>query len=259
MARGRFFSKEFTTDSHAAVLNEKAAELLGWEDPIGKRINNWSRNRGDFVVIGVIKDYHYESLHQEIRPQALFLSTGYYTRVESFISVRLNTANISETIGRIENAWKTFAPQTPFQYSFLDKDYENLYINERQTRQLFSVFSFLAIFIACLGLFGLASFIADQKTKEIGIRKVLGASVVKIVKNLNGSFLKWVLIANLMAWPIAWFAMNRWLENFAYRIGLSWWMFVLAAVLAVIISLITVSFQTVKAALKNPIESLRYE
>jgi putative ABC transport system permease protein len=259
MDRGRFFSKEFTTDSHAAVLNEKAVELLGWDDPIGKRINNWSRNRGDFVVIGVIKDYHYESLHQEIRPQALFLSTGYYTRVESFISVRLNTANISETIGRIENAWKTFAPQTPFQYSFLDKDYENLYVNEKQTRQLFSIFSFLAIFIACLGLFGLASFIADQKTKEIGIRKVLGASVVKIVKNLNKSFLKWVLIANLVAWPIAWFAMNRWLENFAYRIGLSWWMFVLSAVLAVIIALITVSFQTVKAALKNPIESLRYE
>ena len=259
MARGRFFSKEFTTDSHAAVLNEKAVELLGWEDPIGKRINNWAQNKGDFVVIGVIKDYHYESLHQEIRPQALFLSTGYYTSVESFISVRLNTINVSETIRRIENTWKRFAPQTPFQYSFLDRDYENLYINERQTRQLFSIFSFLAIFIACLGLFGLASFIADQKTKEIGIRKVLGASVVKIVKNLNGSFLKWVLIANLIAWPIAWFAMNRWLENFAYRIGLSWWMFVLAAVLAVITSLITVSLQTVKAALKNPIESIRYE
>ncbi len=259
LVQGRFFSKEFTTDSHAAVLNERAVELLGWEDPIGKRINNWSRNRGDFIVIGVIKDYHYESLHQEIRPQALFLSTGYYTRTESYISVRLNTANVSETISQIEDTWKTLAPQTPFQYSFLDKDYDNLYMNERQTRQLFSVFSFLAIFIACLGLFGLASFIADQKTKEIGIRKVLGASVVKLVKNLNKSFLKWVLIANLVAWPVAWFAMNRWLENFAYRIGLSWWMFVLAAVLAVVIALITVSFQTVKAALKNPIDSLRYE
>ena len=259
LTQGRFFKKEFTTDSHAAVLNESAVELLGWEDPIGKRINNWSRNRGDFVVIGVIKDYHYESLHQEIRPQALFLSTGYYTSTESYISVRLITMNVSETISRIEDMWKTFAPQTPFQYSFLDKDYDNLYINERQTRQLFSVFSFLAIFIACLGLFGLASFIADQKTKEIGIRKVLGASVAKIVKNLNISFLKWVLIANLVAWPLAWFAMNRWLENFAYRIGLSWWMFVSAAVLAVVIALITVSIQTVKAALKNPIDSLRYE
>jgi putative ABC transport system permease protein len=259
MAQGRFFSKEFTTDSHAAVLNEKSAELLGWEDPIGKKINNWSQNRGNFVVIGVIKDYHYESLHQEIRPQALFLSGGYYTNVERYISVRLNTENISGTIKHIESRWKEFAPQMPFEYSFLDQDYDNLYMNERQTRKLFSIFSFLAIFIACLGLFGLASFIADKKTKEIGIRKVLGASVTRIVKNLNKSFLKWVLIANLIAWPIAWFAMNRWLENFAYRIGLSWWMFVLAAVLAVFIALLTVSFQTVKAALKNPIDSIRYE
>ena len=261
MADGRFFAKEFSTDSHAAVLNEKAVELLGWENPIGKKINNWSQNgnRGDFVVIGVIKDYHYESLHQEIRPQALFLISGYYNRNESYISARLNTENISETIGYIEDKWKTFAPQMPFEYSFLDQDYDNLYMNERQTRKLFSVFSFLAIFIACLGLFGLASFIADQKTKEIGIRKVLGASVAKIVKNLNKSFLKWVLIANLIAWPVAWFAMNRWLENFAYRIVLSWWIFVLAAVLAVFIALLTVSLQTVKAALKNPIDSLRYE
>jgi putative ABC transport system permease protein len=196
-------------------------------------------------VIGVIKDYHYESLHQEIRPQALFLSGGYYKNVERYISVRLNTENITSTIKHVESKWNEFAPQMPFEYSFLDQDYDN--------------FSFLAIFIACLGLFGLASFIADQKTKEIGIRKVLGASVAKIVKNLNKSFLKWVLIANLMAWPIAWFAMNRWLENFAYRIGLSWWMFVLAAALAVCIALLTVSLQTVKAALKNPIDSLRYE
>jgi putative ABC transport system permease protein len=259
MRQGRFFAKEFSTDSHAAVLNEKSAELLGWEDPLGKKINNWSSNRGNFVVIGVIRDYHYESLHQEIRPQALFLSGGYYKNVESYISVRLNTENIAGTIKHIESKWNEFAPQMPFEYSFLDQDYDNLYMNERQTRKLFSVFSFLAIFIACLGLFGLASFIADQKTKEIGIRKVLGASVARIVKNLNKSFLKWVLIANLIAWPIAWFAMNRWLENFAYRIGLSWRMFVLAAVLAVFIALLTVSFQTVKAALKNPIDSLRYE
>jgi putative ABC transport system permease protein len=235
-------------------------ELLGWEDPLGKKINNWrGGKRGDFVVIGVIKDYHYESLHQEIRPQALFLSGGYYTNVERYISVRLNTENIAGTIKHVESKWNEFAPQMPFEYSFLDQDYDNLYMNERQTRKLFSVFSFLAIFIACLGLFGLASFIADQKTKEIGIRKVLGASVAKIVKNLNKSFLKWVLIANLIAWPVSWFAMNKWLENFAYRIGLSWWMFVVAAALAVFIALLTVSLQTVKAALKNPIDSLRYE
>jgi len=259
LAQGRFFSRDFSTDSHAAVLNEKAVELLGWDDPIGKRINNWARNRGNFTVIGVIKDYHYESLHQEIRPQALFLSGGYYKNVESNISVRLNTENISETIGYVENTWKDFAPNKPFEYSFLDEDYDNLYMNEQQTRKLFSIFSFLAIFIACLGLFGLASFIADRRTKEIGIRKVLGASVPGIVQILNKSFVIWVLLANLIAWPVAWFVMNRWLQNFAYRIELSWWMFVLAAVLALVIALITVSFQSVKAALKNPVDSLRYE
>lgn len=259
MARGRFFSREFTTDSHAAVLNEKAVKLLGWEDPLGKKINNWAQDRGNFTVIGVIKDYHYESLHQEIRPQALFLSGGYYKNVQSYISIRLNTENVSETVKYVGNTWNDFAPGKPFEYSFLDKDYDNLYINEKQTRSLFSIFSFLAIFIACLGLFGLASFVADRKTKEIGIRKILGASVPRIVNNLNKSFMKWVLIANLIAWPAAWYFMSKWLQNFAYRIHLTWWVFVLAAALALLIALMTVSFQTIRAALKNPTDSLRYE
>jgi putative ABC transport system permease protein len=259
LSKGRFFSKEFASDSHAAVLNEKAVELLGWDDPIGKRINNWAENRGNFTVIGVIKDYHYESLHQEIRPQALFLSGGYYQRGEGYISVRLNTENVPGTIKDVESTWKNFAPNKPFEYSFLDEDYDRLYLNEKQTRKLFSIFSFLAIFIACLGLFGLASFIADRKTKEIGIRKILGASVPRIVNILNKSFVKWVIVANLVAWPVAWFVMDRWLQNFAYRIDLSLWMFALAAVLALLIALITVSFQSVKAALRNPADSLRYE
>ncbi len=259
IAQGRFFSREFTTDSHAAVLNEKAVKLLGWEDPVGKKINNWSQDRGNFTVIGIIKDYHYESLHQEIRPQALFLSGGYYKNVQSYISVRLNTENVSETVKYVGNTWNDFAPGKPFEYSFLDKDYDNLYINEKQTRSLFSIFSFLAIFIACLGLFGLASFVADRKTKEIGIRKILGASVPRIVNNLNKSFIKWVLIANLIAWPAAWYFMSKWLQNFAYRINLTWWVFVLAAALALLIALMTVSFQTIRAALKNPTDSLRYE
>ena len=259
MAQGRFFSREYGTDSHAAVLNEKAVKLLGWEDPIGKKINNWSTNRGNFTVVGVIKDYHYESLYQEIRPQALFLSGGYYQNVESYISVRLNTNNASETVKYVGNTWNDFAPGKPYEYSFLDKDYDNLYINEIQTRSLFSIFSFLAIFIACLGLFGLASFVADRKTREIGIRKILGASVPRIVRSLNKSFILWVLMANLIAWPVAWYVMNKWLQNFAYRIDLSWWMFILAAGLALIIALTTVSFHTIKAALKNPADSLRYE
>jgi putative ABC transport system permease protein len=259
LAGGRFFSRDFPSDSHAAVLNEKAVELLGWDDPIGKRINNWARERRNFTVIGVIKDYHYESLHQEIRPQVLFLAGGYYKRGDSYITVRLNTENIPGTIKDIESTWKKFAPNKPFEYSFLDEDYDRLYLNEKQTRKLFSIFSFLAIFIASLGLFGLASFIADRKTKEIGIRKILGASVPRIISILNRSFVKWVLISNLIAWPIAWFIMNKWLQNFAYRIDLSWWMFVAAALLSLLIALITVSFQTVKAAVRNPADSLRYE
>jgi putative ABC transport system permease protein len=261
MAQGRFFSREFPTDSHAAILNEQAAKLLGWEgeESLGKKINNWARQRGNFTVIGVIKDYHYESLHQEIRPQALFLNGGYYQRVENYISVRLNPENISETVNFIGNTWNDFAPGKPFEYSFLDRDYDNLYTNERQTRSLFSIFSFLAIFIACLGLFGLAAFVADRKTKEIGIRKILGSSISRIVNSLNASFVKWVLIANLIAWPAAWYFMDNWLRNFAYRIELSWWMFILASVLALLIALLTVSIQTIKAALKNPADALRYE
>jgi len=259
MASGRFFSKEFGTDSHAIIINEKAAALLGWDDPIGKKMNNWSTNRGNFTVIGVIRDFHYESLHQTIRPQAMFLSGGYYTNNESYISIRLQAGNISEIRKFVEKTWNSFVPNMPFEYSFLDQDYDNLYINEKQTRKLFTVFSVLAIFIACLGLLGLSSFIADQKSKEIGIRKILGATAARIVATLNKSFVKWVLIANLLAWPTSYFVMNKWLQNFAYRINLSWWMFVLAAGLALLIALIIVSFQTVKAALKNPVDSLRYE
>lgn len=259
LAQGRFFAKDFVSDSQAAVINEKAVELLGWDDPIGKRIYYNGEARKYFTVIGVIKDYHYESLHQGIRPMTLLLSSERNPEGEFFISARLDTGNMPETIKNIEAIWKEFAPGMPFEYSFLDEDYDKLYMNERQTRKLFSIFSFLAIFIACLGLFGLASFIADRKTKEIGIRKILGASVMGIVRILNRGFVKWVLIANLIAWPVAWFVMDRWLQNFAFRIDLSWWMFVLASALAIVIALITVSFQTVKAALKNPADSLRYE
>ena len=166
---------------------------------------------------------------------------------------------VNDTINFVGNTWNEFAPAKPFEYSFLDNDYDNLYVNEQQTRTLFSIFSFLAIFIACLGLFGLASFVADRKSKEIGIRKILGASVPRIVKNLNKSFVRWVLIANLIAWPAAWYIMSKWLENFTYRIELAWWMFVAGAVLALLIALMTVSFQTIKAALRNPVDSLRYE
>jgi len=257
--KGRFFSRDFPSDSCAAILNESAAKLLGWEDPIGKKINNWATNQGNFTVIGVIKDYHYESLHQEIRPQGLFLIGGYFQRTQSYISARLKTENIEETIAFVEDTWNNFVDNMPFEYSFLDEDYDKLYINEKQTRKLFTIFAFLAIFIACLGLFGLASFTADRKTREIGIRKVFGASVPGIVTLLNRNFTIWVLIASILACPASWFAMEKWLENFAYRTSVAWWMFVVASILALIIAWLVVTFQTYRAALRNPAESLKYE
>ncbi len=259
VAQGRFFSDDFETDSSAVILNEKAVELLGWDDPIGKKVNNWASSRGDFTVVGVIKDYHYESLHQKVRPMALLLSGGYYKNTERYISIRLNTENLAGAIEEVEKTWNRFAPNMPFEYSFLNEDYSNLYANEMQTRKLFTIFSFLAIFIACLGLFGLSSFVADRKIKEIGIRKVLGASVAGITGRLSLNFTKWVILSNLIAWPIAWYAMNRWLQNFAYRIDIGLWMFVLAGVLAIVIALLTVSYQSLKAAMANPVAALKYE
>ncbi len=259
LADGRFFSRGFPSDSAAVVLNRKAVELLAWDDPLGRKINNWSNERGIFHVIGVVEDYHYESLHSEIRPQALFLSDGYYKRNENYISVRLQTDRIRSSINEIEKIWNEFVPDTPFEYSFLDDDYEHLYDNEIRTRKLFTIFSLLAIFIACLGLYGLASYIAEQKVKEIGIRKVLGANVSGIVNQLNLSFAKWVLMANIFAWPAAWFIMKKWLQNFAFRIDIPWWFFVAAASLALLIAVIITSLRTIGAALQNPAESLRYE
>ena len=256
---GRFFSKDFPSDSAAVVLNHKAVKLLGWEDPVGKKVNNWSDNRGDFTVIGVIDDYHYESLHQEIRPMGLFLIGGYYKRPQSCISIRFNTEDVSETLKYAETIWNKFVPNKPFEYSFLSQDYENLYMNERQTRKLFTIFSILAVFIACLGLYGLASFVADQRTREIGIRKVMGAPVPRIVTRLNLNFTIWVLLANLFAWPAAWLFMNQWLQNFAYRIDIPVWAFVVASVIALVIAYAVISIQSIRAALKNPTDSLRHE
>jgi putative ABC transport system permease protein len=259
MVKGRFFSREFATDTSAVVLNEAAVKLLGWDDPIGKKVNNWGDSPLHFTVIGVVEDLHYESMHTEIRPMGFFHMNGIFHWTPRYISVRVNTDNISETLDKMDHVWAGFSPKLPFEYSFFDQDYDNLYTNEMQTKKLFITFSMLAIFIACLGLFGLAAFMVEHRVREIGIRKVLGASVSGLVVLLSGQFTKWVLIANLIAWPVAWYAMNRWLENFVYRIEIEWWMYLLAGIIALIIALITVSAQAIKAAFANPVEALRYE
>jgi putative ABC transport system permease protein len=259
MAQGRFFSRDYPTDSSAVIINEAALKVFGWDQPINKKLNDWRNPRNIFHVIGVVKDFHYESMHQKVRPMGLLFLNGTYKWSPNYISVRVNPGNISQTIQVIENTWDAFSPKLPLEYSFLDEDYDRLYKNELQTQQIFIIFSLLTIFIACLGLLGLASFMADQRTKEIGIRKALGATMNHITVMLSKDFTKWVLAANLVAWPIAYFAMHRWLQDFAYRIKISWWMFVLAGMLAFIIALLTVSFQVLKAAGKNPVESLQYE
>jgi len=255
---GRNFSKEFATDaSEAFILNEAAVEKMGWESPLGKQLE-WLPGPGRSkrgTVIGIIKDFHFESLHQRIEPLVLHI----WPQSFSYFLVRIRPTSIKGTLSFIKNKWEEFAPNYPLVYSFLDEDSDKLYKSEQRLGKIFVYFSALSIFIACLGLFGLTLFAAEQRTKEIGIRKVLGASVPRIVFLLSKEFTKWVLLANIIAWPIAYYAMSRWLQNFAYRISIEPWIFVLAAALSFVVALLTVSYQAIKAALANPAEALRYE
>jgi putative ABC transport system permease protein len=250
---GRNFSTAFATDSSAFIINQAAARAIGWDEPLGKRLS-----LGDFYqgpVVGVVEDFHFESLHHEVKP-ILFL---FNWQRPSYLAVRLKPGNVAEGIAAVRDVWKEFVQTTPFEFSFLDQDYQKLYDGEQRMSKVFMTFSVLAIFIACLGLFGLASFTVEQRTKEVGIRKVLGASVAGIIGLLSSEFAKLVLISNLIAWPVAYFAMNKWLQEFAYRINLSIGEFLFAAALAVFIALLTVSYQAIRAALANPAEALRYE
>jgi len=205
-------------------------------------------------IIGVMKDFHYNSLHQKIGPAAFV-----YANWNAEINVRINNRNISNTINIIRNTWNEFSPEIPFEYEFLDKTYDKLYKSDEQFQSIINCFSVVAIFIACLGLLGLVSLSVDRRTKEIGVRKILGASVNSIIFTLTGEFLKWIALANIIAWPLAWYAMNKWLENFAYHTEMSWWMFILAGGISLVIAMGTVSFLAIKAATVNPVESLRYE
>ncbi|MBN2172610.1 MAG: ABC transporter permease [Bacteroidales bacterium] len=259
MAQGRFFSRDFPTDTSAIIINEAALNLIGWENPIGKKINNWGENIRKFPVIGVVKDFHYESMHEKIRPQAFIYLGGSFGWDERFISVRIKPGSENNVLDFLEKKWKDFNIELPFSYSFFDKDYDKLYQNEKQTKDLMIIFTILAIFIACLGLLGLASFLASQKTREIGVRKTFGATRDQIVWAFSKEFTKWVLLANIIAWPIAWLAVERWLQNFEYRITISWWVFLIAAFAELAIAFIAVGYQSFKAAVTNPVEALRYE
>jgi putative ABC transport system permease protein len=259
LVAGRFFSRSFATDSNAVVVNEAALKEFGMTDVIGKEITTLSTvgEGKTYKIIGVVKDFNWESLHQSIRTLMIFLLPE--SRSSNIVTVRVQGGDISGSIESLRNTWKQFVPREPFRYNFVDEDLARMYEAEEKTADIAIVVSLLAIFIACLGLFGLASFVTEQRVKEIGIRKVMGASVFEIVVLLSEEFTKWVLIANAIAWPVAFYIMNSWLQNFAYRVPINLTVFIMAGVLALIIALVTVSFQAIKAALANPIDSLRYE
>ena len=260
MKEGRFFSKNFSSDTNAVVLNEEAVKALDLKNPIGKyivRVGETPEKTLKFKVIGVTGDFNFESLHHKIEP--LIMNLFGHDGFGMFVTVRLAPKNVKSTIQYISSVWQKYAGDQALNYSFFNNDFAKLYASEQRTGQIFSIFSILAIFIACLGLLGLAAYTAEQRTKEIGIRKVLGATVPEIIFMLTKEFTKWVLIANMIAWPVAYYFMNKWLQDFAYRIDMSWWIFIFAGCAALAIALITISFQAIKAATANPVESLRYE
>jgi putative ABC transport system permease protein len=254
--KGRNFSKEFGADSSAVIINETTAKFLGYEDPIGKTIYQSSDdgNPTPYTVVGVVKNFNFESVRKNIQPLGFFL--GKSTGAASF---KVKADDIPTLVKNIESKWKIMATGMPFTYRFLDDSFDEMYRTEQRVGKIALTFSVLAILIACLGLFGLATYIAEQRTKEIGIRKVLGASVSGLVQLLSKDFIKLVAIAFVIATPLAWWAMNKWLQDFVYRIDLAWWIFLLAGVIALFIALATVSLQAVKAALTNPIKNLRSE
>ncbi len=256
LAGGRSFSRDFPSDSGGAFLiNEAAQKALDWDDPIGRDF--FHRGNRDMAgkIVGVVKDFHLQSLHFPITPLYIYLNPN----IRQYVSIKIRNENFSATIAFVKNTWERFAPEYPFEYSFFDDVFDQAYRIERRFGTIFNAFAGLAILIACLGLLGLASFAAEQKTKEIGIRKVLGASSTEIVAMFSREFIKWVVAANLIAWPIGFFAMRAWLQNFAYRTSLTVPMFLGAALAALAIAVVVISLQTYRAAAANPVDSLRHE
>ncbi len=258
ISAGRNFSRQFHTDSTGVILNQAAVKLLGWSDPVNKKLYTLkqfgSQELIAYHVVGVIRDFNFNSLRKEVTPMGLFLGNN-----NGNLAIRINTNDISGLIGRVEHQWKIMAPGQPFSYEFMDDDFNKIYQAEERTGKIFVSFAIFAILIACLGLFGLTVYAAQLRIKEISIRKTLGASVSSILSLLSMDFLKLILIAFLVASPVAWWAMNKWLQGFAYRIGLSWWIFLSAGILAIMIALLTVSVQVIRVAATNPVNALRSE
>ena len=255
MAGGRNFSPAFATDSSAVIINEAAAKAFALEgNGMGSHLIWMQGNEGTKVsyhVIGVVKDFHFRSLHEAITPLLMVL------KPEWGLIVKTKTADVAGLLSSMKQRWQKLQVDEPFEYAFMDELYNKTYLTEQKTGRILNIFALLTIFVACLGLFGLATYTAEQRTKEIGIRKVLGATVTQVTNMLSKEFLKLVGIACIIAFPLAWWGMNKWLQGFAYRISISWWVFVLAAFAAILLTMLTVSFQSIKAALMNPVKSLK--
>jgi putative ABC transport system permease protein len=260
MVEGRYFSPEITTDATSAVVvNEAAVKKLGLKEPIGKRFvkDFGGAKKGEFVtIIGVVKDFHYLSLHHEILPMII---RPFSEKDWQLTSIKIRPENLRGTINQVQETWNKFTGGAPFEYSFLDEDFNNLYKSEQKTGQILAIFAFLAIFIACLGLLGMVSFSIEQRTKEIGIRKVLGATISKIIFMLSKEVIILVLIAFTLAAPLAFYAMNKWLRHFAFRIEPNPLTFILIALITLLIALLTISFRAIKAACANPVDSIKHE
>ena len=255
IVQGRSFSKElnFDINGKSFLINESLARQMGYDKPIGKKMRFAHTKMGE--IVGVVKDFHAQSLHKAIEPMAFYIGDNELNR----ISVKVSPTNLSSTLVYVEKTWKKFRPDRPFQYQFLDKKFANLYENDTKTTKLVLLFTLIAIILSSLGLFGLIAFVAEQKTKEIGVRRVNGATILEITRMLNKSYLVWGIIGFGIACPMGYFAIHRWLEGFAYKTSLSWWIFALSGIVAIGISLLTVSLQSWRAATRNPVENLRYE
>jgi putative ABC transport system permease protein len=260
MALGRSFSSAMLTDSSGIIINEAAAKFLGIKDPLNKPLYRSNGGKQDisnskaYHIIGVVRDFNFSSLRDVVSPVVLVMGQN-----TGALSVRVETKSLSAMLAQIQNKWNELSPNVKMNYSFMDQDFDATYRAEQRVGTIFIVFTSLAIIIACLGLFGLAAYAAEQRTKEIGIRKILGAKVSTIAVMLSFDFIKLVFIAILISLPAGWFLMNKWLQDFAYRVNIQWWILSLAGVLAIFIAFITISFQSIKAALSNPVDSLRSE
>ena len=252
LKEGRFFSKEFSLDENNYILNETAVQQMGFANPLGQEIEVFNRKG---IVIGVVEDYHYESLHSAVGPLVLrFAEDG-----QTYLYAKMQPTNFQDALKDFEGIWNRLELDYPFNYRFFDADFDGMYRTENRFKKILGYFAIFAVLISCLGLFGLACYLTGQRTKEIGIRKVLGASIPRLILMFSKEFAKWVIVANVIAWPVAYYAMTRWLEGFAYRTGIPIWIFLLSSFLALLIALSTVTIHTARAALANPADSLKYE